>query len=94
MLTRAGLRRAAVSRSTLESAHPNSTMTEIVFPLVPVGDPVAAAEAAAVVLKAVGLVIAVMVLTMVLWSLKGSAHQGRGTNGWVYMSSSLPLALS
>jgi hypothetical protein len=93
MLTTAALRRAAVSRSTLESAHPDYAMTETVFPLVPVRDPVALAEAAAVVLKAVGVVIAVMVLTMVIWSLKGSAHQGLGTSGWIYMSSSLPLAL-
>jgi hypothetical protein len=54
---------------------------------------VALAEAAAVVLKAVVLVIAVMVLTMVIWSLKGSAHQGLRTSGWIYMSCSLPVAL-
>jgi hypothetical protein len=98
MLTTAGFRRLVVSSRTLESAHPGSAMTGMVFRLVPVGDPVGdpvvVAEVAAVVLDPMGVVIAVMVLAMDPCSLKGSAHQGRGTSGWIYMLSSLPLALS
>jgi hypothetical protein len=65
-------------------------MTGMVFLLV--GDPEVVAEAAAVVLEAVGVVMAVMVLTMVPGSFLGPEE--RGNSGWIYMSSSLPLALS
>jgi hypothetical protein len=56
----------------------------MVYLLVPVGGPevvaVAEAEAAAVVLEAVGVVMAVMVLTVTSGWLKGRASQGQGTS--------------
>ena len=85
-MAKTGFRRVAASRSTSESAQPTSAITGMVYRLVPVGGPVVAAvagaeaEAAAVVLEAVGVVMAVMVLTMKSCWLKGRATRGQGTS--------------
>jgi hypothetical protein len=49
------------------------------------------AEVAAVAAVAGEMVMDVMVLTILIWSF---SDQVRGTRGWIYMSPSLPLALS